>query len=140
MVKPLLEHFESTAATFASPKVGTRTEESGELPPTALVYLLNSLHSLHCALARLSFTGPQIVVVAERLEVVLTDLTHTQATYILNRAGLRRFYDVLSAPQEENIIPLAQRGCNQGEIIDALVSNYLIYYDNTIQARKTFRT
>ena len=126
MVKPLLEHFESMATAFVSPKVipkaESRSEESRELPPAALVYLLNSLHSLHGALARLTFTGEQIAVVAGRLEVVLTNLTRAQAAHILNRAGLRRLYEALTTPQGENTAPLPQRGFTQDEIIDALVS------------------
>nr|CDS19897.1 oligomeric Golgi complex subunit 6 [Echinococcus granulosus] len=130
VVKPLLEHYELTARALISPqeirKVELEAAEGDrELPPVALVYLLNSLHSLQGTLARLAFTGPQIATVVERLEAALTDLTHSQAAYILSRAGLYRLYEALNAPQESEgeEVPLAQRGapgCSQDEIIDAL--------------------
>uniref|UniRef100_A0A915EX56 Conserved oligomeric Golgi complex subunit 6 n=1 Tax=Echinococcus canadensis TaxID=519352 RepID=A0A915EX56_9CEST len=130
VVKPLLEHYELTARALMSPqeirKVEVEAAEGDrELPPVALVYLLNSLHSLQGTLARLAFTGPQIATVVERLEAALTDLTHSQAAYILSRAGLYRLYEALNAPQESEgeEVPLAQRGapgCSQDEIIDAL--------------------
>lgn len=100
-------------------------EEALQLPPEALVYLLNCLHSLHGALARLAFTGSQIAAVAERIEAVLSALTQTQAGHILARAGLHRLYEVVSGSKnDENNEPLVQRaipGCSQAEIVDALV-------------------
>ncbi|CDI98238.1 oligomeric Golgi complex subunit 6 [Echinococcus multilocularis] len=130
VVKPLLEHYELTARALISPREIRKVEVEAaegdrELPPVALVYLLNSLHSLQGTLARLAFTGPQIATVVERLEAALTDLTHSQAAYILSRAGLYRLYEALNAPQESEgeEVPLAQRGapgCSQDEIIDAL--------------------
>ncbi|VDK40661.1 unnamed protein product [Taenia asiatica] len=129
VVKPLLEHYESMARALITPQETLKTEaevtkEDRELPPVALVYLLNSLHSLQGTLARLAFTGPQIAAVAERLEAVLTDLTRSQAAHILSRAGLNHLYEALNATQEiGGEVPLAQRGApglSQDEIIDAL--------------------
>ncbi|KAL5962834.1 Conserved oligomeric Golgi complex subunit 6 [Taenia solium] len=129
VVKPLLEHYESMARALITPQETLKaesevTKEGRELPPVALVYLLNSLHSLQGTLARLAFTGPQIAAVAERLEAVLTDLTRSQAAHILSRAGLNHLCEALNATQEnEGEVPLAQRGApglSQDEIIDAL--------------------
>lgn len=127
VVKPLMEHYEQMARSFLSTQTNTslKLEEGRELPPEALVYLLNSLHFLHGALARLPFTGIQIAAVAERLETVMTAITQAQTAHILSRAGLHRIYDAISSSQEEEgNTPLAQRqvcGCSQEEIIDALV-------------------
>ncbi|KAL5108933.1 Conserved oligomeric Golgi complex subunit 6 [Taenia crassiceps] len=128
VVKPLLEHYESMARALITPQEKRKAEaevvEGRELPPVALVYLLNSLHSLQGTLARLAFTGPQIAAVAERLEVVLTNLTRSQAAHILSRAGLYHLCEALDASQaNEGEVPLAQReapGFSQDEIIEAL--------------------
>ncbi|VDM18571.1 unnamed protein product [Hydatigera taeniaeformis] len=127
VVKLLLEYYDSMAKTFIisqkAGKVGAETAEGRELPPVAMVYLLNSLYSLQGTLARLAFTGPQIAVVTERLEAVLADLTYSQATHILSRAGLYRLYEAINASRDDEGLPLAQSGapgCSQDEIIDAL--------------------
>ena len=132
VVKPLLEHYEANAQSLlpATPQGDSRRRqqqaEALQLPPEALVYLLNCLHSLHGALARLAFTGTQIAAVAERIEAVLSALTQTQAGHILARAGLRRLYEAVSERKdgEQDSEPLAQRvgpGCSQADIVDALV-------------------
>ncbi|KAM3171453.1 hypothetical protein ACTXT7_016598 [Hymenolepis weldensis] len=123
VVKPLMEHYEQMARSFLGPQ-SINTDVQKDLPPEALVYLLNSLHSLHGALARLAFTGTQIAAVAKRLEEVLTAITQSQTVHILARAGLHRIYDAINSAQgHEGDVPLAQRripGCSQEEIVDAL--------------------
>lgn len=129
VVKPLLEHYESVARALITPEETRKAEavakEDRELPPVALIYLLNSLYSLQGTLARLAFTGPQIATVEKRLEAVLTDLTRAQAAHILSRAGLYHLCEALSASQgSEGEAPLAERGApgfSQDEIIGALV-------------------
>ncbi|KAM7535839.1 hypothetical protein Aperf_G00000093728 [Anoplocephala perfoliata] len=126
VAKPLMEHYEQMARSFLSAETNTslKSEEERDLPPEALVYLLNSLHFLHGALARLPFTGTQIAAVVERLETVLSATTQAQTAYILAQVGIYRIYNAINSPREkEGDIPLAQRqipGCSQEEIIDAL--------------------
>ncbi|VDN98632.1 unnamed protein product [Rodentolepis nana] len=118
VVKPLMEHYEQMAQSFLGPQSVQK-----DLSPEGLVYLLNSLHSLHGALARLAFTGAQIAAVAERMEEVLTSMTQAQTLHILTSAGLHRIYDAINSSQGHEDVSLAQRsipGCSQEEIVDAL--------------------
>nr|CUU99100.1 oligomeric Golgi complex subunit 6 [Hymenolepis microstoma] len=122
VVKPLVEHYEQMAQSFLGSQSINRGVQK-DLPPEGLVYLLNSLHSLHGALARLAFTGAQIAAVAERVEEVLTLMTQAQTVHILARAGLYRIYDAINSSQDHEDVSLAQRsipGCSQEEIVDAL--------------------